>query len=240
VTAPTVGRTRPSTTPELAPWWLAAIVLVTLLGFQRTIAKGPTALDLAHAVHGSTALGWSLLLVAQAWLAEQQRRDWHRQLAIAGVMCAVALVATSLPMMAALASGAAANAQFRPIGTRLFIMDALLLALFVLLFAVAMAHVRRPAIHARALAATGLLALPAGLGRAYMCLLSTDPMTGSYLALGTGAVVLVALIVVERRAGARDRVFPAVLVGFALVGAMTELTASSAWVSALVRAFARA
>ena len=230
-------RTPVPLSPAMAPWWLAAIVVATLLGFQRTITQGPASLDLAHAVHGTAALGWSLLLVVQAALAERRQRDWHRQLAVLGVAdCAITLVASSLPMLTALAAGATSNAGFRPLGHRLFVMDVLLLVLFVLLFAVAMANVRRPQVHARAMAATGLLALPAGLGRAYMRLVSTDPVTASYLALGTAVMILLALIAADRRAGVRDRVLPVALVLFAAIGVSMALVADTAWVAALVRA----
>ncbi len=202
---------RPGLLPANAPWWLAAITLVTVAGFQPTIQKGPAALDLAHAVHGTAALGWSILLVVQAWLAGQGRRDWHRRLAVLGVACAITMVASSMPMLRALAGAAAASERFRPLAHRLLVMDVLLLALFVLLFAVAMASVRRPRTHARAMAATALLALPAGLGRGYMRLLSIDPVMASYLALATGAMLVAALIAADRRSGVREPVLPSVL-----------------------------
>ncbi len=220
---------RIATVPVSAPQWLAAIVVITVIGFQPSSTRTTTPIDWAHALHGITALGWSTTLVGQAWLAEQRRREAHRLLAVAGVLFAVGLVATALPMLASLASGALATAGFRPIGLRLLAMDCLLLALFMVLFAVAIAFVRTPAVHARALAATGLLALPAGLGRLYMRLFAIDPMRGSHLALGTAALLLVALIVADRRAGVRDVVHPLVLGAMLAVALLTGVIADAPW-----------
>jgi hypothetical protein len=220
--------------PALAPWWLTGITVATLLGFQPTLAKGPGGLDLAHAIHGTAALGWSLLLIVQAALAQDGRRAWHRQLAVLGVACAVTMVSSSVPMLQSLAAGALANAGFRPIGNRLWLMDVMLLALFVALFAVAMANVRRATTHARAMAATGILALPAGLGRAYMRLLNLNPAQASYLALATGAAILAAVIVSDRRRGVRDVVLPAVLVACVAVAVFTEFGADAPWLSVLM------
>ncbi len=223
------GRAPSPALPFGAPWWLGAIVLLTIIGFQRAATRTTNPMDWQHASHGILALGWSVILVAQAWLAEQRQREAHRLMAVVGVLFAIGLVATSLPMLASLASAATANAGFRPMGLRLLAMDIMLLALFVVLFALAIAFVRRPAIHARALAATGLLALPAGLGRVYMRVFSVDPMQGSYLALGTAAAVLVALLLVDRRAGTRDLVHPLVLAALLLVGVLTGVTADAPW-----------
>lgn len=219
--------------PVAASGWLALTVVVTLIGFQPSVRR--PSLDWAHALHGLFALGWSITLAGQAWLAEQRRRDAHRLVAVAGMVFGTGLVSTALPMLASLAAGAGANPDFRPIGLRLLAMDCLLLILFTALLAVAVALVRRPAVHARAMAATGLLALPAGLGRLYTRLLSVDPMRGSSLALGTAAVLLVGLIIADRRAGVRDLVHPLVLVAVLAVPPLVGVTADTRWFAALAR-----
>lgn len=229
------SRRTDATTPALAPWWLGAILLLTMVGFQRVIRTGGATLDLAHAVHGSAALSWSLLLVVQARLAEQRRRALHRQLAVLGTLLAITLVASAPPMLQSMARGAAANAGFRPIGHRLLVLDVLTLLLFVALFAVAMANVRRPQVHARAIAASGLVALPPGLGRVFMRILPVTPPVGGYLAAGVAVVLLLALIRADRKAGVRDAVLPAVAIAFVAAVALTEAVADTAWVAAVVR-----
>ena len=227
-------RGRPAT-PALAPWWLGAILLLTMVGFQRVLLTGGAALDVAHAVHGSAALGWSLLLVVQARLAEQRRRDLHRQLAVLGTILAITMVASAPPMLQSLARGATANAGFRPIGHRLLVLDVLTLLMFVGLFALALANVRRPQLHARAIAATGLVALPPGLGRLFMRIFPVTPPVGGYLAAGVAVVLLLALIRADRKAGVSDRVLPAVAIAFVAAVVLTEAVADSAWVAAVVR-----
>jgi hypothetical protein len=232
MTSSVMRRTASPTVPRAASWWLAGIVLLTLLGFQRAVTRTDHPLDVAHAVHGLSALGWSAILAGQAWLAERGRREAHRLLGMLGVVFAFGLVATSLPMMRALAAGATANVGFRPIGLRLLAMDGLLLLLFVMLFAVAIAYVRRPVVHARALAATGLLALPAGLGRVVMRVAPVDPAVASYGALGSAAPLLSALIVTDRRAGVRDAIQPVVLGAIVAIALLMGPLAESGWFAA--------
>jgi len=238
----TGGAAPRSTSPMLplaAPWWLAGILVLTVVGFQRAVTRTDNPMDWAHVSHGFAALGWSVILVGQSWLAAQRRRDAHRLVGAVGVVFAIALVTTSWPMLQSLASGATANPGFRPIGLRLLAMDVMLLLLFVLLFALAIAYVRRPAIHARALAATGLLALPAGLGRVFMRIAPVDPVQGSYLALASGALLLVLLIVVDRRAGGRDAVQPTVLGATLAIALLMGPIADAAWFGTWAEILAR-
>lgn len=240
---PAVPRRPPQTAQRAttgAAWWLAVILLTTLLGFRGTIDKGPGGLDLAHAAHGSIALGWSMLLIVQAALADAHRRRAHRLFAVAGMACAVGLVATSVPMLHTLAVGAVASDRFRPMGYQLLAMDILLMVLFVALFAVAMAFVRTPGVHSRALAATGVLALPAGLGRAYMAWFGVDPIGGSHLALLTAAAILVVLTLRDRRAGVRELVFPATLCALVALQLTFPMLARAAWFDQAARALAAA
>jgi hypothetical protein len=239
--APSGGRrAAPVRATTGAAWWLALILVSTLLGFRGTMAKGPGGLDLAHAAHGTIALGWSLILIVQAALADANRRRAHRLFAVAGMACAAGLVATSVPMLHTLAGGAVASERFRPMGYQLLAMDVLLMALFVALFAVAMAFVRTPGVHSRALAATGVLALPAGLGRAYMSWFGLDPIGGSHLALLTAAVILLALTVRDRRAGVHETVFPATLLAVITLQLAFPLLARMAWFDQAARVFAAA
>lgn len=177
MTSPALRGGMVATLPVAASWWLAGIALVTVIGFQPALSRPGRSLDMAHALHGVTALGWSLTLVGQSWLAARRRRDAHR------------------------------------------------------LLAVAVAFVRHPAVHARALAATGLLALPAGLGRLYMRVWSVDPVVASWLALGTAALLVLLLIVADRRAGVRDVVQPLVLAAVLAVPLLAALMARAPWFS---------
>ncbi len=223
-----------------AAWWLLLIMVSTILGFRATIAKGPQGLDLAHAAHGTIALGWSLLLIAQAALADAGRRRAHRLFAIVAVACAVGLVTTSLPMLHTMARAAVANERFRPLGYQLLAMDILLMALFMTLFAVALAFVRKPAVHSRALAATGVLALPAGLGRAYMAWFNVGPIEGSHLAIITGALIIFALVLRDRRARLHEPVYPAVLISLIVLELLFPIIARAGWFDRTMQVFSAA
>ncbi len=218
-----------------AAWWLAPIVVATVAGFASSFSKRPHTLDVAHAAHGMLALGWSVLLVSQAFLADTRRREWHRISAMLGIIFAIGLVATSVPMLSAIATAAIANNNFRPTGYGLLALDVLLLALFVALVAVAVAWVRRPAVHSRVMAATGLLALPAGLGRGYMALFGVGPLTASHLALGTAHAMLVGLIVRDRRAMQMEPVYPATIVTLLAIQVSFPLMARAPWFDTLAR-----
>jgi hypothetical protein len=68
-----------------------------------------------------------------------------------------------------------------------------------------------------------------------MRMLPVTPHVGGYLAAGVAVVLLLALIRVDRKAGVRDRVLPAVAIAFVAAVALTEAVADSAWVAAVVR-----
>jgi hypothetical protein len=214
---PDAVRRVPAPLHDRATWWIGAITVLTLLGFQRTIATRLGVLDLAHLGHGVASLGWLLVLIAQAEFIRRHQRARHRALAVVGVVCAVALTATALPMVQATAAKAGTDPAGGAIGWFVVVMDTGLLLAFVMAFAVAVANVRRPAIHSRAMAATALVALPPGLGRWAMRLFHLNPIDGSYVALGVGLALLIVLIATDRRAGIRERVYPSMFVAMLLV-----------------------
>jgi len=218
-----------------AAWWLTAIVITTALGFRGPLQRH--SLDLAHAAHGGFALAWSLLLIVQAGLADARRKRAHRFVAIGGMTCAIGLIASSVPMLHTMAGVAVANALVRPLLLQLLAMDTTLMTLFVALVAVAMAFVRTPAIHSRALASTGLLALPPGLGRAYMSWVGVDPVVGSHLALASGSLLVLALIIRDRRAQQYEPVYPTVLGSLVALQLLFPLIARTEWFVEAVRRF---
>lgn len=205
---------------DYATWWLTVILVTTIIGFQRTITTRLGELDVAHAVHGVFSTLWLAVLIAQAELAKRRMRDRHRLLAVVGTVSALGIATTSLPMLSSMiAASAKVPPPVTPMLQQLVIMDCGLLVLFTGAFAVAVSHIRRPMVHSRAMAATALVALPPGIGRWYMRLFGVDPVVGSRIALATAAALLVALIVTDRRAGVKDRVYPAALVVVASIAA---------------------
>jgi hypothetical protein len=223
------GRVKSQTLHDHATWWLAAILITTALGFQRTITERLGELDLAHMAHGICSTVWLLVLIVQAELARRRRRDAHRLLAIVGTVSALGIAMTSLPMLAStLAASTKVPPPVVPMLRELVVMDTWLLVLFAGAFAMAVSHLKRSAVHGRAMAVTALVALPPGIGRWYMRLFGVDPVVGSRIALATAAALLVALIVTDRRAGVRDRVYTAALAVVLLTGL------SSPWITRAV------
>lgn len=123
---------------------------------------------------------------------------------------------------------------------QLLAMDTLLMLMFVVLFAVAVAFVRKPAVHSRALASTGLLALPPGIGRAWMGWAGVDPIAGSHLALITGSLLVVVLIIRDRRATQHEPVYPAVLASLVALQLLFPMIATAEWFDQAIRIFAGA
>jgi hypothetical protein len=85
-----------------------------------------------------------------------------------------------------------------------------------------------------------LLALPPGLGRAYMGWAGVDPVVGSHLALVTGSLLLLALIVRDRRALVREPVYPMVLASLVTLQLLFPVIAGAGWIDRAARVFARA
>jgi hypothetical protein len=204
---------------DRASWWLGAILLTTALGFQRTLTERLGTLDLAHTIHGLCSAAWLIVLIAQAELARRRQRDAHRMLAVVGTVSALGIAMSALPMLAnTLAATAKVPPPVVPMLRELVVLDVGLLVLFTGAFAIAVSHIKRPVVHARAMAVTALVALPPGIGRWYMRLFEVDAVAGSRIALGTAAILLMALIVSDRRVGIPDRVYPTALVVVALIG----------------------
>lgn len=229
-TAPVFAlRSRAWSLHDYATWWLAAILVTTALGFQRTITERLDRLDVAHMAHGICSTVWLLVLIAQAELARRRQRESHRLLAIVGTASALGVAMTALPMLAStLHASTKVPPPVVPMLQELVVMDCGLLVLFAGAFALAVSHIRRPAVHSRAMAATALVALPPGIGRWYMRLFDVDAVVGSRIALATAAALLVACIVTDRWVGIRDRVYPAALVVVLLI------FATSPWITRLV------
>lgn len=202
---------------DYATWWLSAILVTTLLGFQATTGHKVGQLQPVYIVHGVSSLAWLVVLIVQHEFIRRRRRDRHRSLATVGVLCAMLLSITALPMMQSLAAKAAARPGGGGVAWFLVTMDAGMMLIFLGAFAVAVANVRTPAVHSRAMASTAFMALAPGLGRLLMVTLHIGPQVASCAALGVGLLLLLALIISDRRAGVRDHVYPAMFAAIALV-----------------------
>ena len=221
-------------------WWLLASLGVVVLGFWSSFFRSLRAQDLAHSLHGFTASGWLIGLVLQAWLIDRGARAWHRRVAQVMIAMAVAMVVTSIPMMVAILRGGLANAGFRPLARMLVVYDVTALVLFTALLSDALANVRRPAVHRRALAATAMLAIPPALARFLSGSLVGLPfLTGLHASFWLGNAIMVWLIVRDRRDGVRDLVWPTVLASMLALELFMAPVSRTAWWAAFSDAMAK-
>jgi len=145
------------------PFYLALLLLAGVAGFYPSYLSRLGEFDLAHHAHGITAFAWMLLLVLQASLIRLRRRPLHRLLGRAAFVLVALFVASGLTMAWAMVH--ADNPFARAFGPRLAVTDLSSIAAFVAAFALAIRHRRNIHLHARYMAATGLLILPPALAR---------------------------------------------------------------------------
>lgn len=138
---------------------------VTLFGFWPSFTGGAGPLDPLRILHGVLATGWMVMLVVQSWLIGRGHRLWHRWIGRTSLIIAPALVISAFMLVTDMLGP---NSHFDvPLRLTLAWIDVWSLALFSLLFILAIACRRTMFLHARFMASTAFVALPPALGRAY-------------------------------------------------------------------------
>lgn len=156
--ASTHERPRPRRGGRFFVWIALAMLVVIALGFGKSFYLQPYSQDGALPVylimHGVVMTAWYLLFLAQACLVSAQRVDLHRQLGIAGVALAAAVVATGamvhlrmIPRLQAL--GQLASPEELPFALSFVLAGLASLVPVVALVALAVWWRRRPATHKR-------------------------------------------------------------------------------------------
>jgi len=141
------------------------IFAVTLFGFWPSFTGGMGPLDPMRLVHGGLATTWMAMLVVQSWLIGHGHNRWHRWIGRSSLVIAPALVISALVVVADMLGP---RSHFG-VSLRLTLawIDVWSLALFGLLYVLAIAFRRTMFLHARFMASTAFVALPPALGRAY-------------------------------------------------------------------------
>lgn len=210
--------------------WLFLVALAGIVaGFWPSFFRPLGAGDLAHSVHGVTATLWVVILATQSWLMSQGRVAWHRRVAWGALLLLPVFITSAFYMVAVMF----ANPQMPPfLPPLLAFIDLPSVLFFILLVTLALRNLRTPAAHKRFMAATVLLGLPPALTRLYARVLAPHidfmgALHGSFL---TVELILVALIVADRRAGERRLAYPLSLAFFLGVHSlMGPVSASESW-----------
>lgn len=211
-----------------AHWYLTAALASIVVGFWPSFFRPLGGGDVSHSLHGITATGWVVALIAQAWLASRGHRAWHRRVAIAALLMLPVFVASALQMVHVMFLNPNMPPGLAPL---LAFIDLPSIAFLLVLVALALWNVPRPAAHRRFMAATVLLGLPPALTRLYQRVLpDAGFMAALHGSLLTVEAILFVLIVSDWRAGQRRLAYPLSLAFFvALHTAMLPVAAGEAW-----------
>lgn len=211
-----------------AHWYLLASLAVIIAGFWESFFRPRSGGSPAHTLHGVTATLWVVALVVQSWLMSRGNVRAHRMVARGAFVLIPVLALSALYIVAVMFSNPNMPPFLPPL---LAFIDLPSVAFFVTLIVLALRNVRRPAAHKRYMCATVLLAFPPALTRLY---LSQFPDAGFMAALHgsfvTVELILVALLVADRRASERQLAYPLSLAFFVAVHAlMLPVAASAPW-----------
>ena len=223
----------------------AASVVIAVIGFAPTywipMARGTLAVPPIIYVHSLFFYGWTLLFWRQTWLAASGQLGRHRELGVASVavatgMCFIGLGAAigSLKHLEAIGIGDEARA--------FTIIPVTGIALFAVLFAIALLNVKNPEVHKRLMLIATVSLLQAALGRLFVFffappqpagptgLIPPPVMVTTPSALVTDLLIVFAMIHDRRTTG---RVHPVYWIagGFVLAVQLLRvpLSTTSAW-----------
>ncbi|MDX1556160.1 MAG: hypothetical protein R3212_09050 [Xanthomonadales bacterium] len=147
-----------------APYWFAALLVLTLLGFWPSYfsPKASTATVAQH-FHAVTMLIWVLMLIVQPWLIRKRRRDVHRVIGRSSLLVALLVVTSALYVVRDNLVGL--PQPYPPIGLSFFWLGFASALFYAMLYSLAIINRKDMQLHARYMAATALTFVVPGLGR---------------------------------------------------------------------------
>jgi hypothetical protein len=159
----------------------ATCVAIAVIGFAPTywvlLAGGTLDVPPITHVHAVFFYGWTLFFLMQTWLAASGKLTRHRELGVAGValasgMCFVGLgmAISSIKRFEAAGFGDAARA--------FSIVSVTAIALFAVLFAIAVLNVKKPEVHKRLMLVATASMLQAAIGRWFLLFLAPPRPVG--------------------------------------------------------------
>lgn len=209
-------------------WYFLGAMALTWLGFSRTYFAVVRTEPLLHHIHGALMGGWIALLVVQPILYQRGRIRLHRTLGRWGVYLWVpAIVVCGLLMDRRML-----RTHNAPPGIidQLAFLDLTSLILFPVLIGLSIYYGRNLQLHARYIVCTVLLLMPPAVARAlfffpWMQSFQTNVNTAMALVL----VVLLVLIVDDRRRGRIWSAYPLVAVILGVLAVAANYAKDWAW-----------
>ncbi len=221
----------------LQRWWLgfALIFALTFYGFWPSFFAALRETDVAHMIHGFSAIGWMVLTIVQAVLIRTRRRSWHRKLGYASLALAAVTVASGLQMIQVMVD----HEDVPLLDIEFFYLDLTGLLLFAVLVwrAIVAARRRDIPLHLRLVACSAIIPLEAALERVFA---NTFPvLVPNYtVALAASLVflecLLIVLIALEWWFRRVRWPFPLMLGYYAVMHVTAEPVAESPWFRAFV------
>lgn len=215
--------------------WIGLVA--TAIGFLPTFFMRLREVDGAHLIHGWTMIGWLLLVLAQATLIGRQQYRVHRVLGWCSLGLFVAMVGSSLQMMAMMLSPAS-KLPF-PVAKFFGYSDFADMPLLFVLFGSAIRFRKDRHLHSRLIGATVMTSIVPALARMWNILIwrSMDglnhAMHPTYLTI---LATLGVLIAIDRRNGQLRWPLPLTFAWFSVVYATQWLVPDMAWYDRLAHA----
>ena len=200
-----------------AVFFFIALLLLAIPSFWPTYLFPPKVDPDYHVhLHGIAMFLWCALLIAQAWLIRTQRRELHRRLGkVSYALAPVIVVSTLLLAHYRLKQGPTAEDLY------FFCVQVSLITLFVAAYSLAIRYRHTPALHARYMVCTALPLIDPIVARLLFNHVGIQPpwvQVATYLLTD---VILLCLVLLERRQASGVRIFPAMLVAFVVLQAPT-------------------
>lgn len=222
-----------------APWYFALAVVVTWVGFSRSYFARIQETDSYHHLHGAFVGAWTVLLIVQPILYAKGKLRLHRRLGWAGtIILAPGILLGGAKMMQMMIQG---QATYPPGAVYLLsFVDATSLILFPLFLGLSLRYGRCLPLHARYMACTILVVLPAAIGR----LLFFIPWFDSFGKSLNGSFVLIELMLLilivddKRNHGRIWQTYPLALLLFGLLHITANYADGWQWWHELMDRFA--
>ena len=229
------GRGRAGKTPRAFNFsrsgpYFAGLLLLAVVAYWPTYFSRVLSADHYTHFHASLAALWIIMLAAQPTLIRMKRLALHRLLGAFSYVLAPLIVVSIMLLGHSRIKGLSGEAY--AIQTYILYLQVSLTVLFGLSYALAIYKRRTAALHARFMVCTAFTLIDPVVIRLMFWMGSRTPTWNyQWVTFGLTDLVIVALIVLERRSRAGRRVFPVMLAVFVLaqIPALFGLTNTALW-----------